>query len=95
MMYELERGSEVYDLDLEVKCTYRGYPGSGPSFSSPGEPPEAPEFEIEAFIEAPAWAKYPHNSIPFATTQAEDEAIYDFVYQNWDWAGDDDNYGDY
>lgn len=35
-------------LEFEVKMTHRGYPASGPSFSSAGEPIEPPEFEIES-----------------------------------------------
>lgn len=33
-------------VGYEFKITSRGYSGCGPSFSSPGEPPEPCEFEI-------------------------------------------------
>lgn len=35
------------ELTIEVKMTRPGYPGRGPDFNSPGEPPEPPEFEIK------------------------------------------------
>ena len=33
-------------VEYEFKITSRGYPGCGPSFNSPGEPPEPCEFEV-------------------------------------------------
>lgn len=37
---------EDVDVHIDFNVTYWGSPGCGPSFSSPGEPPEGPEFEI-------------------------------------------------
>lgn len=51
--YEKEVDFTVGDKELtvtllcDVKCTYAGHPGSGPSLSGPGEPAEGPEFETE------------------------------------------------
>ena len=44
--------SKTYTVELtfEVKMTSPGHPGRGPSFSSPGDPPEPPEFEIETIF---------------------------------------------
>lgn len=36
------------ELTVEVKMASPGYPGRGPSFSSPGDPPEPPELVIDS-----------------------------------------------
>lgn len=42
--------SRTYTLtmEVEIKMTSKGYPATGPSYSSGGEPAEPPEFEIES-----------------------------------------------
>ena len=35
------------EADIEYRVTYRGHPGVAPSLSYPGDPPEAPEWDVE------------------------------------------------
>ena len=57
-------------VEYDFTITSHGYPGSGPSFNSPGQPPEPAEFEIEVLgarfpkqhadvpdLELPRWLK--------------------------------------
>lgn len=52
MSYDFETTVQIddveYDVTVTYKVTYWGSPGSGPSFSHPGDPPEGPEFDIES-----------------------------------------------
>lgn len=41
-----ETRTYTLEIEVEVKITSHGHPGTGPSFSGPGDPPEGPEFEI-------------------------------------------------
>jgi hypothetical protein len=41
----IPRDDEVIEVEFDLKMTYKGSPASGPSWSSPGEPEEPPEFE--------------------------------------------------
>jgi hypothetical protein len=43
--HELPNGDEV-EVEVDYEITSFGYPATGPSYSSGGEPAEAPEFEI-------------------------------------------------
>ena len=49
-MYEFETTITVDDEDVDVtveyNVTYWGHPGTGPSFSHPGDPPEGPEWDL-------------------------------------------------
>lgn len=84
-------------LEVEVKMTSRGYPAIAPTFSSPGEPPEGPEFEIETIsidgneTVKEKYKKYkaalPPNGYVASFDQFFADAIYDAVL---DRAADDD-----
>ena len=41
---------EEVEITFEFSVTSWGNSGSGPSFSSPGEPPEPPEYEIDRIL---------------------------------------------
>jgi hypothetical protein len=43
---------EDVDVYIEFEVTSWGSPGCGPSFSSPGEPPDPPEFGITKVVRA-------------------------------------------
>lgn len=76
------RGLEEYEVEVEFNVTSWGSPGQ---YSGPPErcyPAEGPEFDLVAItLHAPSWAqgRYPHNEMPFALTDAENEAIYDWL----------------
>ena len=36
------------EADVDYTVTYRGHPGVGPSLSYPGDPPEPPEWNVDA-----------------------------------------------
>lgn len=46
MKAHIEILGQEFLVDFDFKMTSAGYPETGPSFSSPGEPAEAPEFDI-------------------------------------------------
>jgi hypothetical protein len=41
-----DEGDLEIAVDVDLKMTFKGYKGRGPSFDHPGDPPEAPEFEL-------------------------------------------------
>ena len=71
--YNLTRDDEEYELDVSYRMTYGGCPARGPTYSCGGTPPEAAEFEVDAVT---LYGK------PFALTDAEQEALYDFIAEN-------------
>lgn len=65
------------DVDVEVSytVTYWGHPGTGPSLSHPGDPPEAPEFEIDKIVadgHELVW-----NELPEKVQEQIDTAVYE------------------
>lgn len=64
---------------VEYTVTYWGYPGSGPSFSGPGDPPEPPEFEINkiTFEQEGQVGEIDWDTIEREYQDLIDEAIYE------------------
>lgn len=49
-VFELCRDETCEEIEVEYRIIYHGHPGSGLSFISPGDPPEAPEFDINEHV---------------------------------------------
>ena len=89
-------------MEFEVKMTSPGYPATGPSYSSGGEPAEPPEFDIETcsfegggksieVLFKEHKAKYPQSTQDFEDFFAEQvfDKVQDLAHKD-DWTEDDD-----
>lgn len=83
----METRTYTMTLEVEVKITSYGSPGTGPNFHGPGDPPEGPEFEIETItidgnaetVEA-LYKKHKEKLGPFAVSPGYDQFFADLVY---------------
>ena len=70
--WTIERGEILYNIEIEGSFRHSS-PATGPTYSSGGEPAEPDEFEIEVVT-------YQEN--PFELTEAEEDKIYEWVFDN-------------
>lgn len=80
LTYELERGDDLIELELEYEVAPID-PGCGPSWNSPGEPPSGGEVE-ELSVTL--------NGEPFELTDAEATKVDEFITEHHDYGEDDD-----
>lgn len=82
MSYEIDIELTIDNTDVtatvEYDVTSWGSPGSGPSLSHPGDPPEAPEFEINSikYQLEDGWALVEYDDLTELQREKLDEAIY-------------------
>lgn len=76
-----------FDVEISVRITSRGFPGRGPDFNSPGEPPESPEWEINGIdlelVDGPTPAEqfYDGEGLERLYKWAEDQVTGDAIDQ--------------
>ena len=58
-------------VDVDLKMTYKGHPGTAPSLSYPGDPPEPPEFDLIKMVPLEG----------FTLTQEEQEKAYNLAVE--------------
>lgn len=86
MSYDIETtvtlAGEELDVCIDYTVTFAGSPGSGPSLSHPGDPPEPPEFEINSisFEREGVTGEIEWEQLSKADQERIDEAIYEAIY---------------
>jgi hypothetical protein len=75
-------------IEVEIKLTSRGYPATGPSYNSPGDPAESPEFEVGSFI---VNGKEIKDNFPAIVDAIENAALDQAIEDNWEREHDEDD----
>ena len=74
------------EIEVEVKITSYGAPATEPTYSSGGEPPEGPEFEVESYTvgKVTATSRYENGKHSIALTEVhKSKIISDEPIQDW------------